>query len=71
MVSYLHEEKGIVHRDLKLSNVMIHFVGKNADLMEISKEKKKKFLEEVDLTSTPFEVKITDYGLSKGLNDIE
>ena len=50
---------------------MIHFVGKNADLMEISKEKKKKFLEEVDLTSTPFEVKITDYGLSKGLDHIE
>ena len=34
-------------------------------LMDMSKEEKIEYLQNVDLASTDFEVKITDFGLSK------
>ena len=61
----------VVHRDLKLANIMLHFPGQNGNLMEITKEQKFQFLQECDLTEISFEIKLTDYGLSKKLDHIE
>ena len=55
----------IVHRDLKLNNVMVHFVDKTSFLMDMPKEQKLSFLQNVDLMNVDFEVKLADFGLSK------
>ena len=55
----------VVHRDLKLQNIMVHFQGKTTYLMDMPKEEKKLFLKNVDLENTDFQVKIADFGLSK------
>ena len=38
-------------------------------LMQMNKDEKKKFLRDVDLTKTRFELKIADFGFSKKLKD--
>ena len=54
----------VLHRDLKLENILLHFPG-NKDLLNKDKETRKKFLEKVDLRDTEFLVKIADLGLAK------
>ena len=50
---------------------MIHFKDKTTMLMDMSKEEKKAFLADVDLTQHDFECKLADYGLSKKLKKKE
>ena len=44
----------VVHRDLKLQNIMIHFKGKTTTLMDMPKDEKKRFLKNVDLNTADF-----------------
>lgn len=77
-------EYDVVHRDLKLANVLLHFpnVGgageessRNGDLLlklmlgSQPDRQRIEFLSGIDLTKVPFEVKIADFGFSKYLND--
>ena len=39
----------VMHRDLKLLNIMIHFPHKTEKLMQMTKEEKTDFLKNVDL----------------------
>jgi len=39
----------ILHRDLKLGNLMVHFNKKTTYLMDMSLDEKNRFLENVDL----------------------
>ena len=55
--------KSIVHRDLKLANILLHFPN-IPKFDELSSLKKRKFLNKVDLTKVEFELKIGDFGLS-------
>ena len=63
----LHSLK-IVHRDLKPANVLLHFPNRQK-FDKLSVELKLKFLQTVDLTSQPFYVKISDFGLSAIFDD--
>ena len=54
---------GIIHRDVKLANILLHFPDK-PDLEGLTKQQKKAFLQSVDLTRIEFQVKISDFGLS-------
>ena len=57
----------VIHRDMKLQNVMLHFPDETESLMKMTKEEKKAFFKKVDMTKTRFEVKIADFGFSKKL----
>jgi len=46
--------KNIMHRDLKLENIMVHFPGKNIEFLNKSKTYKKQFLKIVDLDKVNF-----------------
>ena len=61
----------IIHRDLKLENIMIHFPGKSQQIINMSKEVKKLFLKQIDLDKENFVVKIADLGFSKKLKEKE
>jgi len=50
---------------------MVHFIGKTTYLMDMQKDEKKAFLRNVDLTTTDFEIKIADFGLSKKVKSKE
>jgi serine/threonine protein kinase len=54
---------GIIHRDMKLANILLHFPDK-MDLEGLTRPQKKSFLASVDLTRVKFQVKISDFGLS-------
>ena len=54
---------GIIHRDMKLANILLHFPDK-PELEALSRPQKKSFLASVDLTRVNFQVKISDFGLS-------
>ena len=70
----------IVHRDLKLANIMLHFPVKGEglvveghtysemDLISMNQRQKIDFLAHVDLLQVKFEVKIADFGFSKYLD---
>ena len=53
----------IIHRDMKLANILLHFPDK-PELEGFNKMQKKSFLYKVDLTRVNFQVKISDFGLS-------
>ena len=53
----------IVHRDMKLANVLLHFPDK-PKLDKLPINMKRQFLKSVNLNQIPFEVKISDFGLS-------
>ena len=57
----------VIHRDLKLQNIMLHFPDETENLMRMTREEKKKFLRSVDLDNVKFEIKIADFGFSKKL----
>ena len=54
---------GIVHRDVKLANILLHFPN-NQQLESMNKLQKKAFLAACDLTKIEFQAKISDFGLS-------
>ena len=54
---------GIIHRDMKLANILLHFPD-NAELDTLNRQQKRVWLANVDLTTTNFQVKISDFGLS-------
>lgn len=57
----------VIHRDLKLQNIMLHFPELSDKILAMNKEERKRFLRNVDLTTTKFEIKIADFGFSKKL----
>ena len=58
----------IVHRNLKLCNIQLHFPDETQlDLLPV--KMKLKFLQHVDLTSVAFNVKIADFGFARVLDD--
>ena len=57
----------VIHRDLKLQNIMLHFPEENNALMNMTKDEKKKYIANVDLLKCNFEIKIADFGFSKKL----
>ena len=59
---------GIVHRDMKLANILLHFPDK-PELQHLNKKDKKALLTTFDLTQVRFQAKISDYGLSTILDD--
>ena len=54
---------GIIHRDMKLANILLHFPD-NPELDTLNRQQKRVWLANVDLTTTNFQVKISDFGLS-------
>jgi hypothetical protein len=48
---------------------MMHFPDHTEELMNMNKDEKKKFLRDIDLTKTRFELKIADFGFSKKLKN--
>jgi len=61
----------MVHRDIKLQNIMIDFPENGEQLLAMSKSEKMKFLKEVDLLNTKFVIKIADFGYAKKLSKLE
>ena len=59
----------VIHRDLKLQNIMLHFPDHTEKLLVMNKDQKKQFLKEVDLNKINFEIKIADFGFSKKLKN--
>ena len=53
----------ILHRDIKLADVMLHFPDM-PHLDELSPFMKRQFMKKVNLTQTPFEIKISNFGFS-------
>ena len=53
----------MIHRDMKLANILLHFPD-NPELNNMSRNDKRKFLATVDLTRVKFYAKISDFGLS-------
>ena len=56
-------KNNVLHRDIKLENMLIHFP--NQTLLDMSPFDKSKFLQTVDLMKEEFIVKIADLGLAK------
>jgi hypothetical protein len=48
---------------------MLHFPKMSRKLLAMSKDQKKLFLRDVDLTTEEFEIKIADFGFSKRLKN--
>jgi len=53
----------IIHRDIKLANILLNFPD-NPELKNMSSIEKIQFLKNVDLTKTKFQALISDFGLS-------
>ena len=43
-------QKLIIHRDLKLENIMIHFPNESHNILKMNRQSRDRFMEEVDLT---------------------
>jgi serine/threonine-protein kinase ULK2 len=53
----------IIHRDMKLANILLHFPD-HPELGAMTKNEKRTWMGGVDLRSANFEAKISDFGLS-------
>lgn len=53
----------IIHRDIKLANILLHFPD-NPEIDKLAKTRKMAFLKEFDLTTGNFKCYISDFGLS-------
>ena len=53
----------MIHRDMKLANILLNF-PEHPEVSTMSKNQKKQFLANVDLTKIKFDAKISDFGLS-------
>lgn len=53
----------IIHRDMKLANILLHF-PEHPELGGMTKVDKRAWIAKVDLRTTKFEAKISDFGLS-------
>ncbi|CDW83859.1 protein kinase domain containing protein [Stylonychia lemnae] len=53
----------IIHRDLKLANILLNFPENN--IKTLSKQQKQEFLRDFDMEKVKLEVKISDFGFSK------
>lgn len=60
----------VIHRDLKLQNIMLHFPN-NEELLNMSKPERNAWLKKIDLAKIVFEVKIADFGFSKKLKRLD
>lgn len=58
---------GIIHRDIKLANILLHFPD-NPEVNDMNKLEKTQFLKRFDLTTGNFKVVLSDFGLSTILN---
>ena len=61
-------ELSVIHRDMKLANIVLHFPD-NPELNRMNRNEKKKFLQTVDFTKINFQAKIADFGLSTILDE--
>ena len=67
--------KKVVHRDLKLPNVLIHFPRLSPEMYSDSTFNRKEYVRDVDIVGdhkndgTPFEVKIADLGFARKLEE--
>ncbi|CDW74806.1 protein kinase domain containing protein [Stylonychia lemnae] len=59
----------IIHRDLKLANILLHFPER--DLLTLKKEERIAFIKNVNLREEKFEVKISDFGFAKITNPLD
>ena len=57
------QDKMIIHRDLKLANLLLHFPD-NPELNMGKPEKKLNFLKTFDIEKIHFEIKIADFGFA-------
>ena len=53
----------IIHRDMKLANILLHF-PEHPELGGMNKIEKRQWLAKLNLKDTKFEAKISDFGLS-------
>lgn len=53
----------MIHRDMKLANILLNFPD-NPEVTQMTRQQKKQFLANIDLTKIKFEAKISDFGLS-------
>ena len=53
----------MIHRDMKLANILLNFPD-NPEVTQMTRQQKKQFLANCDLTKIKFEAKISDFGLS-------
>ena len=53
----------IIHRDIKLANVLLHFPD-NPEVDSMNRPEKLAFLKQADLTTGQFKAVISDFGLS-------
>ena len=53
----------IIHRDMKLANILLHFPD-NPELDSMTRQEKRQFLSKIDLNTTNFSAMISDFGLS-------
>ena len=60
----------IIHRDLKLQNIMVHFPDNEDQLLSMNQEERLQFFQDIDLLQTRFIVKIADFGYSKKLKKL-
>ena len=58
----------VVHRNLRLSNILLHF-PEEPKLNMLSYAKKRAFLKQIDLTKVKFEAKIAGFNHSRVLED--
>jgi len=56
-------KQNIIHRDIKLANILLHF-PENREIEHMSSDKKRAFLRNFDFGTGKFTVFISDFGLS-------
>lgn len=53
----------MIHRDMKLANILLHFPD-SPEVATMNRNEKRQFLAKIDLTKIRFNAKISDFGLS-------